>query len=855
VSGSPPEPARPRAAAQRADAGPLRLLDRWFRAVHQPRDAAEDLAELSRRGSVVFVARAAGLLNFLYLAWLGRRYGLPPLRAALGLHGFLPWLARVRSSPEALAEAVSRGESAIVFLSRARGPDPFPALAALQRRLERPVLLVPALLVWTRRPQKVKPSLGEILFGTPDAPSRLANAIGFLLNRERAVLRLGRPLDLAALLRDRPTDDDAALGRVARGALHHHLARQTRSVVGPPLKSAARVREQVLRDRELRRALERVAADAGRPLADVEAEAERDLREIASRYSPAFIEVVRPALAWLFRRVFDAVEVDEEGLARVRRASAAAPIVLCPSHKSHIDYLVLSLVFYDAGMTPPHVAAGINLAFWPFGAIARRGGAFFIRRTVRGDRVYTAALRAYVKRLLRDGFPQEFYLEGGRSRTGKLLFPKTGLFSMQVDAWLEGAAEDVLFVPVSIDYERLMEARAYARELAGGEKRKEDARALWRARKVLRRRFGRLYIQFEEPISLRALAAERLGPLAASLTLADVMDAPAAAAGAPDEGARRDADPRRQLVQALANHAAYRINRAITITPVGLVAAGLLSHVRRGLAAGELARRVELLRYVAADAGARFAHGLPGAPSDPLRPGPIADALAALAADGLVRVEQAAGEVIYLVPDDRRLQLDFHRNAVIHRYVSLSLVAAALRARALDAPEGEVKEEARFLSRLLKLEFMYRVGASFDEVFADTVAFLERLGAVARADGRLRAGADRDALAFLAALTRAYLEAYRAAAAALARLAEASPDAVHDRRALVKQFLEQGRAAFLEGSIAQREALSKPTFENAVEWFVQAGALVRSGEGFAVDAAWRAERLPALVAAIDRIVA
>jgi glycerol-3-phosphate O-acyltransferase len=611
----------------------------------------------------------------------------------------------------------------------------------------------------------------------------------------------------------------------------------------------------VLRDRELRRALERVAADGGRPLADVEAEAERDVREIASRYSPAFVELARPVLAWIFRRVFDAVEVDEEGLARVRRASAGAPIVLCPSHKSHIDYLVLSLVFSDRGMTPPHVAAGINLAFWPFGAIARWGGAFFIRRTVKGDRVYTAALRAYVKRLLRDGFPQEFYLEGGRSRTGKLLFPKTGLFSMEVDAWLEGAAEDVLFVPVAIDYERLMEARAYAHELAGGEKRKEDARALWRARKVLRRRFGHLYIQFEEPISLKALAEQRLGPLAASLTLADVMDAPAAAAGAADEGARRDADPRRQLVQALANHAAYRINRAITITPVGLVAASLLSHVRRGLAAGELARRVELLRYVAAGAGARFATGLAGAPSDPRQPGPIADAVAALADDGLVHVEQAAGEVIYLVPDDRRLQLDFHRNAVIHRYVSLSLVAAALRARGLDAPEADVKEEARHLSRLLKLEFMYRVGASFDEVFADTVGFLERLGALERAGGRLRPGADRDALAFLADLTRAYLEAYRAAALALAGVAAAEPSAAHDRKSLVQLFLEQGRAAFLAGRIAQREAISKPTFENAVEWFVQEGALVRSGDGLAVAPSWRSERLPRLIASIDRSIA
>ena len=841
-----PDPVEPTATAA---PGPLGLLDRWFRAVRLPHGAREELAEAAARGSVVFVMRSAGLLNFLWLSWLAARFRLPPLRVALGLTGLLPWLGRAKSSPEALAEAVRRGETTVVFLSRARGPDPFPLLARLQRELPRPVLLVPALLVWTRRPQRLKPGLGDLLFGTPETPSRFANAVGFLLNRERAVFSIARPLDLGALERERPDASDATVARVARGALHLHLAREARAVVGPPLKTAERVRELVLRDRHLREALARVAATTGRPLPGVEAEARRDVDEIASRFSPAFVEVARPILAWLFRRMYDAVEVDQDGLARVRRAAAGAPIVLCPSHKSHIDYLVLSLVFSDHGMTPPHVAAGINLAFWPFGAIARRGGGFFIRRTVRGDRVYSAALRAYVKRLLRDRFPQEFYLEGGRSRTGNMLFPKTGLFSMEVDAWLEGAADDVLFVPVAIDYERLMEAGAYARELSGGEKRKEDFWALLRARKVLGRRYGRLYVQFEKPISLRDLAARRLGAAASSLTLADVMDAPGAAAGAADEGAPRDADPRRQLVQALANHAAWGIQRAITITPVGLVAAALLSHVRRGLTGSELARRVELLRAIAAESGARFARGLAEASTDPRREGPVADALAALSADHLVHAEEAAGEVVYSVPEDRRVQLDFQRNAVLHRFVAHALVAAALRARGLDAPEAEVKEEARFLSRLLKLEFMYRVGASLDEVFAETVASLARLGTVERAGDRLRAGRDREALQFLGDLVRAYLEAYRAAAEALPELPQGAP---LDRKALAKQFLEHARAAFLSGRIALREAASRPIAENAVEWFVQEGALVPSGGALALRDDWRGERLPALVAAIDR---
>ncbi|HEX9291539.1 MAG TPA: 1-acyl-sn-glycerol-3-phosphate acyltransferase, partial [Anaeromyxobacteraceae bacterium] len=576
-------------------------------------------------------------------------------------------------------------------------------------------------------------------------------------------------------------------------------------------------------------------------------EARRDLREIASRYSPAFIELVRPVLSWLFRRLYDAVDVDEEGLARVKRAAADAPIVLCPSHKSHIDYLVLSWLFYEHGMTPPHVAAGINLAFWPFGAVARRGGAFFVRRSLRGDRVYTAALRAYVKQLLRDRFPQEFYLEGGRSRSGKLLFPKTGLFSMEVDAWLEEATDDVLFVPVAIDYERLMEGRSYARELAGGEKKKEDLRGLLRARKVLGRRYGRLTVQFEEPVSLRAFAAQRLGERAQSLTLDEVMpplDAPASAS--PDAA-------KRALVQALANRVAYGINRAITITPVGLAAAALLAHVRRGLPAEELARRVELLRYVAHDAGARFSHGLAGAPSDPRVAGPMADALARLAEEGLIRVERAAGETIYQVVEERRSLLDYHKNAVIHRYVPIALIATALRASDGNAPLDEVRAHTFWLSRLLKLEFMYRVGASFEEIFAENAAFLTRLGVVEEAGGHLRTGAEREMLEFLADLLRPYLEAYRVTAEALLSLDRAATGAPLDKKTLVKASLEQGRAAYAAGRIALREALSKATFENAAEWFAQQGALASAEDGRArLDASWRDATLPEILRHLEK---
>jgi glycerol-3-phosphate O-acyltransferase len=807
------------------------FLGRWFEPVKIPRDACATLAELAARGSLVFVMRSHGLLNFLYLRWFLRRSGLPPLRAARNFPGLLGWLARVRRTRRAMEEAVAGGATSLVFLGpRLPRRDPFAALIAQQRTLARPVLLVPVLLVWSRRTPKLEGSSWDVLFGSPEAPTAFANAVAFLRNFDRAVFDVGAPLDLQAFLADRPAETDAPAARKVRGALHLHLAREFRTAVGPPLKAPSRVRDKVLRDRTLRATLEAVAREGGKGQAALVAEASRDLKEIASRYDPFFVQLMRPVLAWLFRRIYKSVEVDQEGLARLKRAAAAGPIVLCPSHKSYVDFVVVPWVLYENGMTPPHVAAGINLAFWPFGAIARRGGAFFIRRKVKGDRIYTAVLRAYVKHLLRDRFPQEFYVEGGRSRTGKLLFPKTGLVSMEVDAWLDGAADDVFFVPMAIDYERLIEAGAYARELEGGDKPKENLRGMLRAVSVLFHRYERLYVQFEEPISLRATAEARLGPRAASLSIdADWEGESTRSSTAVVPPGREGAgDPaKRRLVQAVANRIAYGISRAVTITPVGILCAALLSHVRRGVTATEVARRVELLRSLATEGGARLAPGLSQAPADPRVPGPFRDAMRGLVALLHVKEQAAADETVYQVPDERRSMLDYHRNAVIHRFVAPALVAAAVRAEGPRSGEA-VRGRALWLSRLFKLEFMYRVGATFDEIFAQNAALLMRLGALSRVEEDLRPGPDLDTLAFLAEFTRSYLEAYRLATSTALAIARHTPV---DRRALVREALERGRAAFLSGEVVLRESLSKATLSNALEWMVDQGLLLELDGG------------------------
>jgi len=805
--------------------------ERWFGSVRLAHEAPERLAELGRRGSVILVMRSPGLLELLFARWLAPRVGLGMLQAVAGFRGVVAKLLGIRRSPAGLAAATSAGAPSVLFLGRERDLAPFGQLLALRAQQERPVFLVPALLTWSRRVPRLEGSVWDVLYGAPDAPTSFANLVGFLRNRQRATFDVGEAVEVGLFASAHGAASAETRAAKLRSRLHLHLSHEFRAAVGPPLKAPSRVRNKVLRDRSLRATVDRVAAETGRPGWKVLAEAEHDLEELASRYRPGLVELARPILKWAFGRLYEGVEVDEEGFARVRRAAAQAPIVLCPSHKSYVDFLVMSWILVERGMTAPHIAAGINLSFWPFGAIARAGGAFFIRRKVKGDRIYTAVLRAYVKHLLRDGFPQEFYVEGGRSRSGKLLAPRTGLVSMEVDAWLDGAAHDVLFVPVSIDYERLIEAGSYARELAGGEKRSESLRGLLGIFGVLFRRYERLYVQFEPPLSLAALARERLGDGAARLAVDDTWSGEGGERTEPGTRPTEGPEAKRRLVQSVANRIAWGIARATTVTPVGLIATALLADAAGPVSASVLTGRIELLRYLAVTDGARLARGLEGAPSDPRAPGPIADALRRLERGKLVRAATAAGEPAWEVVRERRPLVDFHRNAVLHRYVSLAITAAAIRARRDPEDAWGTFDRAGWISRLLKLEFMYQPGTSAEEAFESLVAALERLGAVERASGALRPGRSPEILELMAGLIRAFVAGYRLTFEAAIALLAAPTRRPVTRRRLVTASLERGRRELERGRIAQPEAVSKAIVENAVEWLIHGHFLRESDEG------------------------
>ena len=245
-------------------------------------------------------------------------------------------------------------------------------------------------------------------------------------------------------------------------------------MTGPALAPPDRQRSQVLRSPKLQQIIAHMAGDKQEDRYALTRQTLSSLRSMQATPDGATIKALEVLLDRVFHRIYAGIDVDREGLEALRERTKEATLVLLPSHKSHVDYLVLSYIFNYENLSLPFIAAGDNLSFFPLGPVLRRAGGFFIRRQFSGDKLYSATVEAYVRRLIRDGHTIEVFIEGGRSRTGKLMRPHVGLLAMLIDAALAIPNKKVVFVPISIGYERIVETSSYGKELIGGDKTLAD---------------------------------------------------------------------------------------------------------------------------------------------------------------------------------------------------------------------------------------------------------------------------------------------------------------------------------------------------------------------------------------------
>ncbi|MBI5479786.1 MAG: 1-acyl-sn-glycerol-3-phosphate acyltransferase [Deltaproteobacteria bacterium] len=799
-----------------------RLIWPLFAPIAFGAEVVASLKQAAARGPIVYVLRSVSYVDFAYFNYAFLRFGLPLARFVNGLWTWLfatlPAVARALwrrrrggTQEEELRGAVASGEASMLFLRQPlwiarsggaefRGQLVETLIAEQRAHPERRVQLAPLMLAWGRgmtRPGGPRPSFLDRIFGAQEEPGWLRSLLQFIYYRGSALVKAAATIELQTFLEENAGVRDDVLARRLRFELSGRIERERRVLLGPPRKSGRRICAELLRSRELREAVAAESERGGLPVAQLEARAARLLGEIAADMKPWAIGLLKQLLKIVFHRIYDGIDMDLAGIAKVREAARRGPFILCPCHRSHVDYLVLSYVFHDYELVPPHIAAGVNMSFFPAGQIFRRSGAFFLRRTFKGDPLYAAVFDMYMRKLLREGYNIEFFIEGTRSRTGKFLPPKTGLLRSFADAVLSGQTSGVQVVPISIGYEKVIEERSYAEELAGAKKKAENAGALLRAGRVLGARYGRLDIEIDDPFEL--LSAIR------------------AAGAAPG----CDEETLKTAVRRVAHRIVYRISRVTAITPTSLVAAALLASGRRGITREDLIATCGLLAKRARHHGARF-EATVNDPDGPhgLHVEALDRALDLLGKDRHVDARGVRGEEIYVIPDEQRGSLDYYRNNTLHYWVDESLLAIAVLVG--RCPRAELRERVLELSRLLKFEFIYRQDG-FARVFDETLADLVAAGWLAECDGVVGpTPAGLGPLGLVAGLTRHFVEAYHCLARSLRVLRQAR----HTEREAVRHIHTQGERLFLTGEISRREACSRLIYANALRAFVDLGWLV-----------------------------
>ncbi len=523
--------------------------------------------------------------------------------------------------------------------------------ALLQAHLANPQLdaqLMPVALLWGRAPGKENSI--KWLLGEAHAPNWLAKLLIVLISGRHTLVRFSRPVSLKQMAAQFGAGESTAhkLLRMSR----FHFYRQRLAATGPKLVNRAQLFNALLGAPALKKAIDDEAKAKRISVQAARQEARKLLLEIAADYRASTLRVGDRVLRWLWNKLYKGIKVNNADMLR-DLAQKGHEIVYVPCHRSHMDYLLLSYVIYQQGLAPPHIAAGINLNFWPAGPIFRRGGAFFIRRSFSGNKLYSAVFREYLCQLFSKGYSVKYYTEGGRSRTGRLLQPKTGMLAMTLQSMLRGIERPVTLVPVYLGYEHVMEVNTYLRELKGSGKQKESALGVLKAIRNLRD-YGYGFVNFGEPITLNSYLTQQVPDWKQNIDPLEVQKP-------------QWLNP---VVAQLADSLMQRINQAAALNSINLLALCLLATERHTMARSEL---TELLNFYLSLQRAVPYHQQVTLPQE-------SAAQLIDHAISLQKVQQHSdsfGELLSLTAENAIL-MSYYRNNVLHLFMLPAIIASAV---------------------------------------------------------------------------------------------------------------------------------------------------------------------------------
>ncbi|MBT3218529.1 MAG: hypothetical protein HN348_05510, partial [Proteobacteria bacterium] len=647
--------------------------------------SVENIRNANTTGTLVYVLYARSIVDYLALNAVLNRRRLPlavwsntspmffwqPLTSAWrDLAWRLRHWMKAGFAPNPLtsgwvAKTVATGQTIAVFLVEPpkwyqrlfgfEAPNPMEALLEAQEDSSRPIQLVPILIFWDRSPSTKVGQVRQFITGN-NIVFGVANQLRNAWFRSRtAFVQAGEPVDL---LQFNERVEKSRRARALHTLLRRFLRRESKVVRGPRLLPQRVMRRMVVHNPPMRALAKEEARTMGTTEEAVLAQMEKEYDSIAAHFKWWMIRLLYLILRPLWTRVFCGVDARPVDLARIRQAMRDGTAILIPCHKSHFDYVLLSWLFYEHDLIVPHVVAGVNLAIWPISYVLRSAGGFFIKRSFSKERIFPAVFSRYLRELIRQGYPVEFFIEGGRTRSGKLLPARPGVLGMVLEATEKRASgREVTLLPIALAYEQVAEEGAYARELGGEAKTPESMGQLVKARSVLRHRYGRVYFRVGEPIPCSQIV--------------DKTDS------TPSWSDRSRHDRKTSLAR-IGEKVLVHIGAATVILPTTLVALALLAHHRRGIRQDELLARINRFRQFLHRAGveeaASFVHFDEA----------ITRALDRFHRGGRLDSFEHEGARIWAIKPEERITLEFYKNQALHYFLDTGLAVCAIRGLATD---------------------------------------------------------------------------------------------------------------------------------------------------------------------------
>ncbi|MBT13335.1 MAG: glycerol-3-phosphate 1-O-acyltransferase [Oceanospirillaceae bacterium] len=512
---------------------------------------------------------------------------------------------------------------------------------------QRDIQVVPVRVFWGRAPEKEGSFLRIWLQSTGAIGGRVAKLLAIVLNGRNTFVHFSRPLSLREMAESGQTAEKLAR-KVAR-VLRVHNRQVSAAVLGPDLSHRRTLVHQIPNRPLVVKAIEEEAENKGISKEKAQKKALKYADEIASNISYTNVRFLDLVLTWVWNKIYDGISL--HNIENLKDVIKDNEIIYVPCHRSHIDYLLLSYVLYHQGLQLPQIAAGINLNMPVVGSILRRGGAFFMRRTFRDNQLYAAVFDEYLHSVFSGGFATEYFVEGGRSRTGRTLSPKAGMLAMTLRSYLRDSRKPIIFMPVYTGYEKVFEANSYLGELRGKKKKKESLVGVLGTLRSLKRSFGKVNVTFGEPVYLTEFLNERQP----GWQQEDYSDSDYRPSWAP------------QVVTQLANQVVTGINNATSVNPVNLIALSILSAPRQAMEEEQLTSQMEAYRNL-----------LAANPYSDITALPEGDGASWLAyaekLDAVSRSAHPLGDLIQ-TNDRQAVTLTYYRNNVLHLIALPSLLA------------------------------------------------------------------------------------------------------------------------------------------------------------------------------------